>query len=214
MGPPAPDHRAVSDRRTQFVFGYGSLVAEHERGHVATLRGHRRHWGVAMDNRRDLPGYKYYRLRRDGSRPPVFVAFLDIAPDRAASVAGICMPVADDDLAALDERERNYDRVDVTDQIDAARGRVWAYRGSAAGQARLRDGRARGRAAVSSDYLDGVLAAVALFAPDEADAMARSPSDAGLDVLDLERVEIAPGRYRTPKPSPLDNRPMSFDRPM
>ena len=124
----------------QFVFGYGSLVAEHERGHVATLRGHRRVWGVAMDNRRDLPGYKSYRLRADGSRPQIFVAFLDIAPDDSAAVAGICMPLADGELRELDDRERNYDRVDVTDAVDGARGRVWAYRGSQAGQARLREG--------------------------------------------------------------------------
>jgi len=180
----------VNDPRPQFVFGYGSLVAEHERGHVATLRGHRRRWGVAMDNARDLPGYKLYRLRADASRPEIFVAFLDIAPDRAATVTGICMPVASADLAGLDRRERNYDRVDVTGLVTEARGQVWAYRGSAAGQARLRDGLASGRAAVSRDYLDGVLGGIALFAPGEADAMARSVSGAGLALLDLERVEI------------------------
>jgi hypothetical protein len=31
-----------------------------------------------MDNRRDLPGYKSYRLRGTGERAPVFVAFLEI----------------------------------------------------------------------------------------------------------------------------------------
>ena len=175
---------------SQFVFGYGSLVAEHERGHVATLRGHRRVWGVAMDNRRDLPGYKSYRLRADGSRPQIFVAVLDIARDDAAVVAGICMPVGDDELRELDDRERNYDRVDVTDEVDGARGRVWAYRGSQAGQARLREGIERGCAAVSREYLTGVLAALALFAPHEAAAMERSPGDAGLAVLDLQRVEV------------------------
>ena len=35
-----------------------------------------------MDNRVDIPGYKSYRLRADGSRPAVFVAFVDIEPDR------------------------------------------------------------------------------------------------------------------------------------
>jgi hypothetical protein len=174
----------------EFVFGYGSLVAEHERGHVATLRGHRRVWGVAMDNSRDLPGYKSYRLRADGSRPQIFVAFLDIARDAGAAVAGICMPVGDRELLVLDDRERNYDRVDVTAEVDGARGRVWAYRGSQAGRARLREGLAGGRAAVSRDYLAGVLAGIALFAPHEAHAMRRSPNEAGLAVLDLERVEV------------------------
>jgi hypothetical protein len=174
----------------EFIFGYGSLVAALERGHVATLRAHRRVWGVAMDNGRDLPGYKSYRLRADGSRPQVFVAFLDIEPDPAATVIGVCTPVADGELAGLDDRERNYDRVDVTDAIDGARGRVWAYRGSRAGRQRLHEGFASGRAAVSRDYLDGVLAGIAAFAPHEAQAMRGSPAEAGLVVLDLERVEV------------------------
>jgi hypothetical protein len=174
----------------QFVFGYGSLVAAHARGHVATLRGHRRIWGVAMDNRRDLPGYKSYRLRADGSRPAVYVAFLDVERDPAGELGGICMPVTDRELLALDDRERNYDRVDVTDAIDEARGRVWAYRGSIAGRERLRRGLASGRAAVSREYLDAVLAGMALFAPHEADAIARSPREAGLRLLELERVEV------------------------
>jgi hypothetical protein len=181
----------VNGRRREFVFGYGSLVAAHERGHVAMLRGHRRVWGVAMDNRRDLPGYKSYRLREDGSRPQIFVAFLDIARDDAAVVAGVCMPVGDGELRELDDRERNYDRVDVSDEVDGARGRVWAYRGSDAGKARLREGLAGGRAAVSREYLAGVVAALALFAPHEARAMERSPADAGLAVLDLARVEVS-----------------------
>jgi len=175
----------------QFVFGYGSLVADLRRGRVATLRGHRRFWGVAMDNRRDLPGYKSYRLRADGTRPAVFVAFLDIERRDGASAAGICMPVTDDELLVLDERERNYDRVDVSGEIDDARGRVWAYRGSRAGRQRLREGLAAGRAAVSREYLDAVRAGMAVFAPHEADALARSPAAAGLAVLDLDRVEVA-----------------------
>ena len=54
----------------------------------------------------------------------------------------------------LDRRERNYDRVDVTELIEAdSTGRVWTYRGSAEGRERLRQGRAEGRAVVSRDYL-------------------------------------------------------------
>src|ERR687894_1532691 len=41
----------------QFVFGYGSLAAGFA-GRRARLHGHRRVWGVAMDNRLDIPGYK------------------------------------------------------------------------------------------------------------------------------------------------------------
>jgi hypothetical protein len=194
-GPSAADHPVVNaapGRERQFVFGYGSLVAEPDRGHAAILRRHRRIWGVAMDNSRDLSGYKSYRLRTDGSRPQVFVAFLDIEPDPASEVTGLCMPVDERELRELDRRERNYRRIDVTAAIAGARGRVWAYSGSEAGRARLRDGLARGRAAVSREYLDGVLAGIAAIAPDEVAAVERSPGPAGLVVMELDRVEIAP----------------------
>ena len=58
----------MNARKAQFVFGYGSLTARpgpvptrelKEHGFVADLTGLRRAWGVAMDNRHDLPGYKY-----------------------------------------------------------------------------------------------------------------------------------------------------------
>ena len=49
-----------------WVFGYGSLVPAGlgglpERAVPCRLGGWRRGWHVAMDNRRDLPGYKHYR---------------------------------------------------------------------------------------------------------------------------------------------------------
>ena len=187
-GPCAADHGAVKGGR-QFVFGYGSLVAGHEHGHVTRLRGHARAWGVAMDNRRDIPGYKSYRLRADGSRPAVFVAFVDLEPDPAAAITGVCMPVSDGDLRALDERERNYDRVEVTEAIDGCpAGPVFAYRGSEAGRARLRDGLAAGRAVVSRAYLAGVLAGVGAIAAGEVAAIERALGE--LEVLDLARVEL------------------------
>jgi hypothetical protein len=175
----------------RFVFGYGSLAGEHLRCPATCLRGWRRVWGVAMDNRVDLPGYKSYRLRSDGSRPPVFVAFVDIEPDPDGSVTGVCLPVGEGDMAALDRRERNYDRFEVTAQLDGCPpGRVWAYRGSEDGRARLRDGLAAGCAVVSRDYLAGVIAALAGIAAAEAAAIERCVATAGLVTLDLERVEV------------------------
>ena len=175
----------------QFVFGYGSLVAELARGQVATLRGHRRVWGVAMDNRRDLPGYKSYRLRADGSRPQVYVAFVDVEPAAGHSVTGVCVPAGEVELRELDRRERNYDRVEVTDLVEGARGRVWAYRGSEAGQARRQAGLAAATIVVSRDYLRDVVAALTAIAPDEVEPLHRARAGAGLTVLDLERVEVA-----------------------
>lgn len=176
--------------RAQFVFGYGSLVRERAGCPIAVLRGWRRCWGVAMDNRVDLPGYKAYRLRADGTRPAVSVCFLDIVPDPAASVTGVCLPVDDDGLRALDDRERNYERIEIGAAIAAAPGRVWAYVGSPAGRARLRDGLERGRAAISRDYLDAAITGIAAIAPAEADDARRAASQDDLTVMALERIDL------------------------
>ena len=83
------------------MFGYGSLTARpglvvtrelKEDGFVADLAGLRRTWGVAMDNRRDLPGYKYY-TDAAGRRPQVFVAYLDLVRGPRGSGRGGQRPV-------------------------------------------------------------------------------------------------------------------------
>lgn len=175
-----------------YVFGYGSLAASPAGGYVTELRGHRRRWGVAMDNRRDLPGYKWYRLASTGERPAVFVAFLDVVAADGQAVNGVCRPVTARELAALDARERNYDRVEVTELVAEARGRVWAYAGSAAGRARLREGVRSGRAVVSRAYRDQVEAGFRALGP-AALAAYRASTDSppdGCATLDLERVDL------------------------
>ncbi len=167
----------------QFVFAYGSLVADHG-GRPARLGGHRRVWGVAMDNAVDVPGYKSYRMRADGRRPLVFVAFLDVEPAPDCATVGALLAVDDAALAVLDARERNYERIDVTAAVAGARGTVWTYRGSAAGRARLRRGLRDGVAVVDRGYLDAVrVAFAALGLDDDADPGA-------LPIVDLERIDL------------------------
>ena len=136
------------------MFGYGSLPAEKD-GVPCRLRDHRRHWGVAMDNREAIPGYKVYVDPESGERPAVEVAYLSISPHPGASVEGVAFEVTDEELAALDRRERNYDRRDVSAHCDIE-GRVWAYVGSAAGRRRLAEGLRRGTAVISRGYLEKV----------------------------------------------------------
>ena len=173
--------------RRQLVFGYGSLAADLD-GTVAQLPGHRRVWGVAMDNSADPPGYKHYLLRADGSRPPIYVAFLDLVPDATSAVNGVLRPVGDSVLRELDVRERNYDRVELTDTIEGVTGTVWAYVGSADGRARLRDARRRGVAVVSRDYLVDVKAGFAALNAQQLAAFERSSDLGGLPIWDLERI--------------------------
>jgi hypothetical protein len=75
-----------------------------------------------------------------------------IWPEPGASVHGVLLHVDDAGLAALDRRERNYDRRDVSAHVDVD-GPVWAYLGSDAGRERLAAGRAAGTAVVSEEYL-------------------------------------------------------------
>lgn len=181
-----------------FVFGYGSLAIVPSLvpgrtvaagGFVADLDGFARGWGVAMDNRRDLPGYKYYTDAR-GCRPDVYVTYLDIRERVGASVNGVCIPVDDDRLAVLDARERNYERVDVSDRLGIEGVRVWAYVGSVAGRARLIRGRELGQAVIDANYLGLVRDAFRLLGSAEYDACAASLAPGDLVVADLTRVDL------------------------
>jgi hypothetical protein len=176
-----------------YVFGYGSLAWDGRRPvQQAQLRGTRRVWGVAMDNTRDIPGYKHYRSRRDGSRPPVCVAFLDLEPAAEESVNGICLEAPPERLAELDQRERNYVRVDVTERLSPRPpGRTWAYVGRPESRARLRCARAGSRAVVSREYRDHVVRGFADLGRDALAAFQRSTELDGLPVADLVRIEHA-----------------------
>jgi hypothetical protein len=183
-----------------FVFGYGSLAAElpfvpgrepRDEGFVADLPGYARGWGVAMDNRRDLPGYKYYTAA-DGTRPPVFVSFLDVAPAAGgAAVNGLCLPVDGAQLARLDRRERNYSRLDVSGRIDAGGARVWVYVGTPAARERLSGARGDERAVIDATYLGAVERAFAAFGADELDLCRPSLAPGDLPVVELVRHELA-----------------------
>ena len=105
-----------------------------------------------MDNAVAIPGYKVYRAP-DGSQPEVCVAFVDLQPAPGGSVTGVCITA---DLAVLDRRERNYERIEVTGAIDGVDGRVWTYVGRADSRERLRRARAEGRAVIADGYARSV----------------------------------------------------------
>jgi hypothetical protein len=184
----------LTDR--EFVFGYGSLAVRADgavlsrtpcaQGFVCDLHGYRRQWGVAMDNRRDLPGYKHYTDEL-GRRPAVFVCFLDITPDPRGSVNGLCLPVDGARLADLDKRERNYNRVDVSASVNAGGARVWAYVGARASRLRMRWAVAAHRAVIDAAYLDAVAGGFRQLGADEFEACAPSLSPGLLPVVALSR---------------------------
>jgi len=165
--------------RPAHVFGYGSLL-EGGAGAPCRLAGHRRVWGVAMDNRRTLPGYKYFLDAATGERPAVFVAFLDVVPALGEHVDGVALPSAG--LEVLDARERNYRRVRV--ELDGL-GPAWVYAGRGEARARYERAAAAGRAVVSRAYLEGVRAGFA------ARGLGFGP-EPEVPVADLVRVDVPP----------------------
>ncbi|MES1192909.1 MAG: gamma-glutamylcyclotransferase family protein, partial [Solirubrobacterales bacterium] len=149
-----------------YIFGYASLVAAPAAAR-AVLRDHRRVWGVAMDNTVEVPGYKAYALP-DWSRPALAVAFLDLEEADGAEVEGALLAVDAAGLAALDMRERQYERVDVTARIDPSPdGIVWTYLGRAPGRARVAAGRAGTTGiAIQRSYVELVESAFAAWGED------------------------------------------------
>lgn len=170
----------------ELLFAYGSLVARG--GRPARLLGHARRFGVAMDNAVDLPGYKHY-LRRDGTRPAVHVAFLDVAPEPGAHVTGVLLDVEPAELPAIDARERNYRREDVTHAVPGAPGRVWCYRGTPDARRRLFHARGRESAVVHRGYAAAVEGAFATLGGRALAAYRATTEPSGLALADLVRVD-------------------------
>ena len=142
---------------SDLVFGYGSLADFAAGGRPGELAGYRRGWGAAMDNRRNLPGYKYYLDAATGERPAVYVAFVDLRPAPGSAVNGVVFDASPELLTELDRRERNYRRVEVTGAVAAPpAARVWAYIATDAGRARRDAGLADGTLVVGREYLERV----------------------------------------------------------
>jgi hypothetical protein len=145
-----------------------------------------------MDNSRDLPGYKWYRQRATHDRPQAFVAFLDVVPADGGAVNGRCIPVDAAALERIDARERNYERIDVTDAVDGPPGRIWTYVGSAAGRQRLRTGVRERRLLISQEYRDDVEDAFRRLGAEQLAAYRAStvPPPAGCEIVALERIDL------------------------
>jgi dephospho-CoA kinase len=173
-----------------YIFGYASLVAAPAAGR-ALLRDHRRVWGVAMDNAVEVPGYKVYAMP-DWQRPVLAVAFLDLEEAGGAEVEGTLLAVDASGLAALDQRERQYERVDVTALVDPAPdGTVWTYLGRAPGRARVAAGRTgTATVAIQRSYVELVEAAFAAWGDDALARYHASTEPPPFPVLDLTRIDL------------------------
>lgn len=171
-------------QQANFVFGYGSLIdVANLQKYLArnltilpqsfkltsrksfpiadylfcNLQGFSRCWNIAMDNSIDLPQYKYYVDSKNNIRSQGFVTFLNIRPDKDKTILGILFRVSPSELQQLDRRERNYQRIDVTHQIDLPiTGIVWVYIGLKEAEQRYQQGIKQGNAMISQSYYHGV----------------------------------------------------------
>jgi hypothetical protein len=178
----------------QYVFGYGSLLTRDAEPipelMPSRLRGHRRTWNVAMDNSRAIPGYKRYVDPVTGNPPAVFVVFLNIVADADSEVNGALFPVSDEKLAALDRRERNYERIDVTAHLAEAAGPVWTYSGSTAGIERFEAAKRAGAAVISRGYVDDVRRGFASLGADAAAELESLTDPPPCPIVALRRVPV------------------------
>lgn len=188
-----------------YIFGYGSLLSRAASAADAAiachLEGFRRGWNVAMDNSVTIAGYKYYVDEDTGERPAIYVGFLNIWPAEESRVNGVAYEVDAGVLALLDLRERNYDRHEVTTQIDVAiPGRVWAYIGRPEARERYETGRAQGTAVVSREYHRSVRDAFARVEPAMLDQFERTTDALEVPRRALRRIDLRPQASRRDRP--------------
>lgn len=167
----------------EYVFGYASLVGlradssgdVREAPQPGRLYGFRRYWGVAMNNWEGEEGGKHFLDPETGERPRIRVAYLDLYTQPAGVVNGLALPVDAERLAALDAREVNYKRVEVTRAFEPPLlGRVFTYVGLPAARVRCRQGTEAGDVFVSSAYASSVRHAFKGLAPDALDEYERT----------------------------------------
>lgn len=151
-----------------YVFGYGSLVSpksfsssllrnswDGDDFPLATLRGYRRIWNVAMDNSKTISGYKRYSDVNDPqSFPACFVSFINIEESDADEITGVIAEVSENEMALLKKRERNYFLKEVTESILHAPvdGRVYTFIGSEEAKVRFDRGLKSNTSVISADY--------------------------------------------------------------
>ena len=188
----------MTDPKLANIFGYGSLLGDRVSADskygapkLCRLPGFRRTWNVAMQNSMDQPGYKFYVEPETRGRPDVYVAFLNLVRDPSSTVNGLVFSVDASELDALDSRERNYYRLEVThDLSERAPGRVWTYVGTQVAEQRFRTGMSTGRAAIPKEYFDRVFGDFRSLGPEAFEEFLQSTDDPACEVRPLDRVDL------------------------
>ena len=190
------------------MFGYGSLVSPVSFGHTlgraltpgvdffeAEVSDYGRRWNYGVMSRvgrSDEP---------DGSIREWTVVALGVVPASGESVNGVVGWVADDELVALDRREQNYDRVDITDMARVhgehrASGPMVTYVPRGASQRWYQAARDRGDAAIEQRYWDLVDGAFTALGDDRRERYLATTPPPDIPVVAM-RADSVPARHRT-----------------
>jgi hypothetical protein len=190
----------MPERRAEpaYVFAYGSLAELRDPLVIdgkeldpvpGRLIGFRRLWGVAMNNWEEYPARKHFVDPESSQAPPVRVAFLDVEEEPGATVNGLAIPVDAERLAALDLRERRYDRRDVSAAFEPALPhQVFLYTGRRDARERARLDFSEAPIVISDEYLARVRRAFEALGPDALAEYDRTTEPPPFPARPLEQV--------------------------
>jgi dephospho-CoA kinase len=185
-----------------WVFGYGSLVSPSSLGATlgrpvrlddggwfeAHVEGWGRRWNYGIGHVRG------FWTAADGAVRELTLVALGVVPSPAESVNGVVVRVTADELARLDLRERDYDRVDVTDATSVAPdgaeldGPVVTYVPRSRAIEAFEQARDAGRAAIEQRYWDLVDGAFAALGPDRVERYHATTPAPEVPVLPIRRA--------------------------
>jgi hypothetical protein len=180
-----------------YVFAYGSLaelsipLAIDGVAHapvLGRLHGHRRLWGVAMNNWEEFPARKHFLDPETGRPPRVRVAFLDLEEEAGETVNGVAIPVDCERLAALDLRERRYQRVEAEAFEPTLDRPVHVYVGREDARERARPAAADAPIVISEEYLARVRRAFDSLGPGALAEFDRTTEPPPFPLRALERI--------------------------
>lgn len=194
---PRADQRGRGDTNSStWLFGYGSLVSPAslaatigrtvEPGdgfRVAHLAGYGRRWNYGSKVMRGHWTHDDAEVRHG------LVVSLGLVEASDEACNGVIFQVTADELVALDWRERDYDRVDVTDltTVDggAVDARINVYVPRLSSIERYEAARDAGRAGIRLSYWNLVRDAFATLGDDHSEWYARTPAP-DVPVVDIE----------------------------
>lgn len=187
----------------RWVFGYGSLVSPVSFGATlgrelrpgidffeAEVSGFGRRWNYGVMHTEGTS------TDADGSETTWTIVALGVVPADGERVNGVVGWVDDAELAALDRRERHYDRVDVT---ASATVHGWVGEGGAPvvtyvprpeARRHFEAAQERGRAAIERRYWDLVDGAFAALGPDRRARYHDTTPSPGLPIVELRRRPV------------------------